>query len=88
MQNNNSKNKKQMENGIIASQVEVGNTYFNSSVGYEYLYTIESIRLTKTNRYVFTYTSKQISNETKKELIQKGTSTAIVGHKQAFHGKI
>ena len=74
------------QNRVIASQVMVGSTYVITGVTgtHTYYYTIESIRLTKAKRYVFTYSYNQKNNLTGKDFIQQGKSTAVVGHKEVF----
>lgn len=74
------------QNRVIASQVMVGSTYVINCVSGNYTsyYTIESITLTKTKRYVFTYSYNQKNNLTGKDFIQQGKSTAVVGHKEVF----
>ena len=74
------------QNRPIASQVKIGSTYIIECGTGEYTtyYTIESITLTKTKRYVFTYSYNQKNNLTGADFIQQGKSTAVVGHKEVF----
>jgi hypothetical protein len=93
MTSNNSHQKTDTMNtmNIIASQVEIGQSYFIESkiVGYESMHirTITDIIRTNSGRYVFVSTSTHISKATGKTTVQYNCkSTAVVGHKGIFQG--
>ena len=75
---------------IIASQVEIGSTYYTISHDktYTHFHTILEINRTKSGRYTFKSSYNQYNNIKKTDFIQISTTNAVVGHKEVFDGKL
>ena len=72
---------------IIASQVEIGKTYFITGISTIEYRTITNITRSKSGRYIFhtTLTTTRINGDL--VMIQEGcSSTPVVGHKLVFDG--